>query len=154
MYPLATIRVEGRSVRTVMPDVAQSANLRFGSVARLVGYDLERRAGGVELVLHWQALDSTTASYKVFVHLVGDGGPANILAQADILPHIPTSVWVPGEYLSDRVTVEIPRNLDEEGHRLLVGLYDESTGEKLPAFAPDGSRVGDSLQLQIDGFDP
>jgi 4-amino-4-deoxy-L-arabinose transferase-like glycosyltransferase len=153
-YSLATIRVEGRSAETTLPDVAHYANLRFGVVARLVGYDLELRPGALELVLHWQALESTTANLKVFVHLVGDSGSSNILAQADIQPHIPTSVWVPGEYVSDRVRVDIPEHLSQEGTRLLVGLYDESTGERLLAFAADGSQVGDSLELQLNGLGP
>jgi hypothetical protein len=115
---------------------------------------LELRDGGLELVLHWQALEPTTANFKVFVHLVGDSGSSDILAQADIQPHIPTSVWVPGEYVSDRVTVDMPQHLSKEGTRLLVGLYDESTGERLLAFAADGSQVGDSLELQLNGLGP
>jgi hypothetical protein len=94
------------------------------------------------------------ANYKVFAHLVGESGSSYILAQADIRPHMPTSIWVPGEYLSDRVRVDIPQHLAQEGHRLLVGLYDESTGERLSAFAADGSRVGDSLVLQLNGLGP
>jgi hypothetical protein len=153
-YPLATIRVEGRTAETTAPDVAHYANLRFEDVARLVGYSLEPQPGGLELILHWQALEPTTANFKVFVHLVGDSGSSNILAQADVHPRIPTSVWVPGEYVSDRVRVDIPQHLSQEGTGLLVGWYDESTGERLLAFAADGSQIGDSLELPLNGIDP
>jgi hypothetical protein len=137
-----------------MPDVDYNTNLRFGDVARLVGYDLGPRPGGLELVVHWQALEPTTANLKIFVHLVRESGSSDILAQADIPPHIPTSAWVPGEYVSDRVRVDIPEHLSQEGISLLVGLYDELTGERLPALSADGSRVGDSLELEVKGFNP
>jgi hypothetical protein len=88
----------------------------------------------------------------VFVHLVGDGGPSDIRAQADIQPHVPSTNWMEGEFLSDRATLELPEHLDQGSHTLLVGLYDELTGERLPVFDADGEPAGDSLVLQLAGL--
>ena len=86
--------------------------------------------------------------YKIFVHLTGEGEPTDILAQADVYPHLPTTGWVQGEYLSDRVSLELPANLPPGRYSLLMGLYDEATGERLPAFDATGQALGDSLLLE------
>jgi hypothetical protein len=102
----------------------------------------------IELVLYWQVLAPVPTRYKLFLHLVGEGGPADIRAQADVYPHLPTTGWVPGEYLSDRVTVDLPAGLPPRRYSLLLGLYDELTGQRLPVLDTTGQSLGDSLLLQ------
>jgi 4-amino-4-deoxy-L-arabinose transferase-like glycosyltransferase len=154
-YPLATVRVMGRPSNLTPRSVQHPVDARFGSDIRLVGYDLEPPISKVQhsasttlLALHWQALAPMTARYKIFVHLTGEGGPADIHAQADVYPHLPTTGWVQGEYLSDRVSLELPANLPPGRYSLLMGLYDEATGERLPAFDATGQALGDSLLLE------
>ena len=92
-----------------------------------------------------------TTSYKIFLHLAGAGAPADIRSQADVYPHLPTTAWVPGESLSDRIVLDLPADLPPGGYTLLLGWYDAATGQRLPVFDGSGARVGDSLVLaQVD----
>ena len=96
-----------------------------------------------------------TARYKIFVHLVGEGGRADIRAQADVYPHLPTTGWVPGEYLSDQVAGWTCRTTCGPGrYTLLVGLYDEATGARLPVVGASGASLGDSLPLETLTLQP
>ena len=148
IYPLATVRVLGRPLNLVPPTVQQPTDARFGEGIRLVGYDLEPQRSNLELTLHWQSLAPTATRYKIFVHLVGGGGSADIRAQVDVYPHLSTTGWLPGEYLSDRVTLDLPADLAPGHYTLLVGLYDEATGSRLPVFDAAGQASGDSLVLE------
>ncbi|MFN2169058.1 MAG: hypothetical protein ACK2U9_22730, partial [Anaerolineae bacterium] len=153
-YPLATVRILGRQANMVAPQVEHPVDARFGQAMRLVGYDLvppivEAWAPGVEveLVVHWQALSAMRDRYKIFLHLVGSGGPADIRAQADVYPALPTTSWLPGEFRSDRVALELPASLPAGSYELLLGLYDETTGIRLPVTDAAGTAVGDALVL-------
>jgi 4-amino-4-deoxy-L-arabinose transferase-like glycosyltransferase len=148
-HPLATIRVEGRPVERVAPAVAQEVDARFGDGIRLVGYDLQRQAAELDLVLYWQALAPMAVRYKIFVHLVANGDPSDIRAQADRVPHLPTTGWVPGEYLRDRLALATAGR--QAGcYGLLVGLYDEVSGERLPvAGGTDGAPPGSLLLEEV-----
>ena len=98
-----------------------------------------------------QALGSTATPYKLFVHLVGDGGPGDIRVQADQQPRIPTSAWQPGEYFSDAVSLDLPTDLAAGRYTLLAGWYDEDTGGRLPVSSSSGAAYPDALELlQID----
>jgi 4-amino-4-deoxy-L-arabinose transferase-like glycosyltransferase len=154
-YSLATIRVLGRDVVLAPPNVQHPLDARLGDSLRLVGYDLQGPASSLQspsspitLTLYWQAIGPMAARYKIFVHLVGDGGPADIRVQADVWPHLPTTGWLPGEYLSDLVTLDLPADLPPGRYTPLVGLYDETTGRRLPVLDAAGQGMGDSLALE------
>jgi hypothetical protein len=147
-HPLATVRVPGRSVDLSPPVPQQVVDARFGDGIRLLGYDLEARPRDLDLVLYWQALEPVGGRFKIFLHLIGGGGPSDIRAQADVYPRLPTSSWVPGEYLSDRVVLDLPADLPPGRYTLLVGLYDSATGARLPVTGAGGEALGDSLPLQ------
>jgi len=147
-YPLATVRVPGRSVNLSPPEPQHTVDARFGDGIRLVGYDLEAHPLDVELVLYWQALEPVADRFKIFVHLIGEGGPSDIRAQVDAYPRLPTSGWVPGEYLSDRVALDLSPDLPPGPYTLLLGLYESATGGRLPVIDAGGEALGDSLPLQ------
>jgi hypothetical protein len=121
---------------------------------RLVGYDLQQAAAGIQLQLFWQAMAPMDTRYKLFVHLVGDGGPADIRAQADVRPSLPTTAWIAGEYLSDVVAVGLPGDLPPGRYTLLMGVYDEGTGERLPAMDARRAWAGDYLVLDAAEWQP
>jgi 4-amino-4-deoxy-L-arabinose transferase-like glycosyltransferase len=147
-YPLATVRVLGRSMNLTPPRPQHALQARFGEGIRLVGYDLETATSKIQLTLYWQALASMTVRYKIFVHLVGDGGPVDIRAQADSYPRLPTTAWLSGEYQTDLITLHLPASLLPGRYTLLVGWYEEASGHRLPAFLGTGESVGDSLALE------
>jgi hypothetical protein len=153
-YPLATVRVEGRSPDLTPPAVQYPANARFGTYVSLVGYDLPAGEaatfipGSIQFSLYWRALAPTPGRYKLFAHLVDPGSPADIRAQADLYPSLPTTTWTPGEYLREDVTLELPPGLAPGRYDLIIGFYDEATGGRLPLLDAVGQSLGDSLLLQ------
>lgn len=99
------------------------------SAITLDGYTVANRqlaAGDIlQLGLFWHADKSVSERYKVFVHLYDQGG--RLVAQTDSEPGAalrPTNTWVPGERISDRYGVLIPRDVPGGTYVLAVGLYD------------------------------
>ncbi len=125
------------------------AAFSFSGGITLTGYDLPvaRLAAGMPLTvtLHWQTSQYIDRNYTVFVHLAAASGPP--LAQTDSPPQqgaLPTSVWNPGEEISDVHTLSIARDLPAGVYRLLVGLYDPTTARRVPlAGGADSAVLGD-----------
>lgn len=119
-----------RAITITNPIVA-----RFGEEIALLGYGLDRQTtepgGRVSLVLYWQALRTPSADHTVFVHLRDQMG--KIVAQADGDPqegNYPTSWWDTGETVVDERPLVAP--LEPGEYSLVVGLYDRTTGTRLP----------------------
>ena len=101
------------------------------------------RLSSPPLLLYWQATTSLPADYTVFIHLRAADG--FVRAQADGPPvsgHYPTTQWVAGEVIQDM-------HLLPEGafDHIAIGLYDPTTGERLPAFGPDGKRLAEDAVI-------
>jgi hypothetical protein len=153
-YPLVTIRALDRLVDMAPPSVDNQVEARFGEEIRLLGYtaqpplpDLPPIPQRLQLTLHWQALAPTDTPHKVFLHLIGPEGSSDIAAQADVYPSVPTPAWRPGEYLEERILLDIADGLLPGRYRLLLGLYDETSGRRLPAFDAAGQPLGDGVAL-------
>lgn len=123
---------------------------RFGQEILLHGYAV---GGGpfapgdvVPVTLFWEA-DAPPGRYKVFLHLMDDGG--SLVAQNDAEPRgdlSPTFIWSVGEMVTDRHGVYLPPDLPPGVYRLTTGMYRMDTGERL-ALTLDGEPAGDSLEL-------
>ncbi len=105
--------------------------------------------GTLRLSLYWEAEAPTTTPYTVFTHLVGPDD--QLYGQWDNPPvrgSYPTTDWSPGESVVDQY--EIPVNFDAPPgeYRLLVGLYDPSTGTRLPVLDNTGKPDKDYIQLK------
>jgi hypothetical protein len=146
-YPLATIRVLGRTADLTTAEVEHPVEARFGDSVQLLGYNLETGADTLALTLFWKALSPTETRLKIFLHLVGERETGEVRAQSDRYPHLPTTTWLPGEYLSDEVNLDLPSALAADRYRLLLGWYDEVTGSRLPVFDAAGEPLGDSVVL-------
>jgi len=91
----------------------------------------------VRLTLYWQAAARVERDFTVFVHSLDASGQLG--GQADAPPlgnRYPTSAWLPGEIVQDI-------RLAPAGHAYRVGLYDLTTGDRVPVSAPDGTRMPD-----------
>ena len=128
----------------VEPRPAHPLHVRWGDVILLRGYELQGSAESLELTLYWQAEQRMAVSYKVFVHLV-DLTTGTIVVQDDAVPRrwtYPTSWWERGEVVED--TISLPLDGVSSGwYRLVVGLYNPETGERLPVYSADGERYPD-----------
>ncbi len=153
LFTLGTVTVQGRPVTFDRPQgIQHPTEARLGEHVALIGYDLSAEGaspgGTLTLTLYWQALGPMSRSYKVFTHLVGPDG--EIWGQKDSLPgegSLPTLGWVRGEYLVDSYQILIKPEAPEGEYVIEVGMYEESTGTRLPAFDAQGQAMGDKIVL-------
>jgi len=122
---------------------------RLGSI-RLLGYDINATQlhAGEDLVFrhYWQAEMPTGSEHHVYNHLLNDSG--EIVAQADYVPlwdnRRDTTTWDdPDEIMLGReFTLSLPADIAPGTYRLVSGLYDPLTWQRLQS--PGG---GDRLVI-------
>jgi hypothetical protein len=96
----------------------------------------------VAVVLYWQATEPVTEDLSIFLHLLDPAG--ELIWQDDgAADHgdRPTWSWSPDETIIDPHTVVLPSDLPEGEFVLTAGLYDWQTGERLPVYRSDGTRL-------------
>jgi hypothetical protein len=124
--------------------------VNFFDKTTLTGFQLAD--DGQSVTLSWLVTGPFEADYTVFLqawradtgeYAAGFDGPP---VQGDY----PTRLWSPGEVVID--THPIDRSLLPPGrYFLLAGLYHPLTGERLPAFGPDGPLPDYAVKLgEID----
>jgi hypothetical protein len=143
----ATPSAFARSVRGAIP-----AEVNFGNLIRLVGYDIDTRraipGGRLPVTLYWQALAPVPASYQIFTHLEGESG---LIAQADGVPvcwTYPTTEWQPGQIIADQHAIPISPEVQPGNYRLDIGLYLPDTFERLDVLDEAGNPAGTHITLQ------
>jgi Dolichyl-phosphate-mannose-protein mannosyltransferase len=128
----------------------QSTDARWGDTLTLVGYDLARASQAITLTLYWRTEAAPGTPPKRFVHAVNAGG--EIIGQSDALLEnegIPATYWRPGEYVVDRVALNIPASAQVSD--LYVGLYDPQTGERVPVYASSGTPMLEGrMTIELD----
>jgi len=151
---LGSLSVSGRPHNFELPAPEHPLSADFGSSIRLLGYDLKQvnptGGGQIEVVLYWQALDTITNDYKVFVHLYHPVIEGGLPGQHDSPPGngaFPTSSWLPGEVVADSHVVPIEPNADPGVSEIGVGFYLASTGERLPVLVDGQPQPNDVLIL-------
>ena len=122
-----------------------TSDIVFGDTVHLVGYDGVQTTvapgGSLSLRFYWQAQHTPDDNYSLFVHLVPEQSD-QLVAQADGAPgpvKRPTLTWaVPSETLvSEPFTLNIPNDAAAGQYRLLIGLYNPYTGQRLSAAQGD-----------------
>jgi hypothetical protein len=153
VQPLGHFDVQAIARNWTPPMTAHPMSVTLGSQITLVGYDVKYQMSNVkyqtvELVLHWQALRETSESYTVFVHLV-DGNGA-VRTQKDNMPMngmYPTTLWQPGEFVSDAYTLSLPPDLPPGEYTLEAGMYLAETGARLPVTGDDDRIVLTKMEI-------
>jgi hypothetical protein len=127
-----------------IPEYRQEITL--GDHVKLMGYDVAsdsiQPGGTLSLTLYWRCLSKMTTSYTVFVHLLDEQG--RMVAQIDQLPEdggFPTIGWLPGEVIVDHYTIPLQREAPVGDYRIELGMYDVSTGQRLPISGETGRRI-------------
>jgi hypothetical protein len=115
---------------------AQVREVALGETMVLESASLERttlnRGDILHLLLVWRPQQALATNYKLFVHVADESGRP--VAQWDGYPCFNTSrtsQWPVGEAIRDPVLMRIPEDVPSGTYSLLVGLYDETTGERL-----------------------
>lgn len=143
---LGRFDVEAVARNWAPPASSHPMSVTLGNQVALVGYEAKcqmsnAKCQNVTLTLHWRALQEMAESYTVFAHLVDGNG--EVRAQRDSAPMsgaYPTTLWQPGEYVTDVHTIAIPPDLPPGDYALEVGLYLANTGARLPV-AGNGDRI-------------
>lgn len=110
----------------------------FGDSIHLLGYDINATQVSPDeqiiLIPYWSAESTPLTNYQTYVHLVpmDDRQP---LAQADAppAPRRQTTSWnIPDETLiGSEFTLTLPTDIEVGDYRLILGLYDPASGQRL-----------------------
>lgn len=135
-----------------IPQLKYHLNAQLGDEITLLGFDLPsvnvQRNSSLSITLYWKSRLTTSSSYKVFLHLIDDS--ATLWAQYDGIPMLggyPTTFWLPGEVIEDRIKLRISANVPPGIYRLFAGMYDETTQERLPLVFRGQRLKGDTIEL-------
>jgi 4-amino-4-deoxy-L-arabinose transferase-like glycosyltransferase len=155
--PLQTVRIHGVDFAWIYrapPPVEQPRSASFGPDIRLLGFDQsgELRPGAtVRFKLSWTTSAPLPKDYWLFAHLLGPGDQR--YGQID-LPY-PTSQWAPGSFAASELPIALPPDAPAGRYRLLIGLYDQATGQRLELTSDAQSRLpaGESNAFALTQFD-
>lgn len=133
--------------------VPNPQNFGFADGIALVGYDVAPKAvvagDTLELTLYWQARQTPSQDYKVFVHLIND--QAQKAAQQDEEPQAgaaPTTGWRPETTILDRYQLQTDPQAPPGIYWIVVGLYGKDNGDLLSLLSDDQTPLqADSLRL-------
>ena len=128
---------------------SEESEAHFERGLTLVGHRLDVVSPQeLRLSLLWRAEEEIETDYTVFVHLTrGD----TILDQDDSPPaggYYPTSLWRVGDIVDDEHTLTLPEPYDPVKHKLIVGLYQLQTLDRLQVVDEAGKPIGDHLALE------
>ncbi|MCI0475561.1 MAG: hypothetical protein L0Y55_04890, partial [Anaerolineales bacterium] len=128
-----------------------AAKLGETSIITFLCYDLSLVDNSLEITLYWKSERAIPKDYSVFVHLLDASGAP--FAQHDSAPqngNAPTSWWLPGDLITDRHELNIPK-IFAGRYTLALGVYDSMSGTRLPLFGANGARQSnDAWQLPIE----
>ena len=80
----------------------------------------------------WQTSQPIPINYTVFIQLIDINGA--LVAQHDGTPqggYLPTTTWQADNPIVDRHGLALPKDLGAGDYRLIAGLYDPTTGQRL-----------------------
>jgi len=155
--PLTAIPLEQRQRQFQAPAMSHTSDVTLGrpAMAKLIGYDgpSGQPAAGSQLAvtLYWQALAGMTADYTVFVQLLSSDW--QVVAQRDMQPQAgraPTTTWLPGEVVADAYSLQLPEKLPAGPYRLIAGMYDATTGQRLPTSDAAGQDMIELATVTIE----
>ncbi|MCP4356399.1 MAG: glycosyltransferase family 39 protein [Chloroflexi bacterium] len=149
---LADMSLVLRDHTFAVPAISHPTQAQFGDNIQLLGYDLdmsESHPGGrIQLTLLWQALETPSAHYTIFNHILAADG--QMQGQLDAPPSGDawlTGTWLPGEVILDEREIGIRGEAVSGRYPLIVGLYNASDGERLPVLVNGEPQPGDQLLL-------
>jgi len=127
-------------------------DVQLGDHIHLRGYrsssDSLSAGGTLTVTLFWQSNSRLAGDYHIFVHLLDAEG--QLAAQRDGAPvqgERPTWSWWDGEVIQDEYALVTDPALPTGVYTLSVGMYDFSTGVRLPAVSPTGDRLPENRAL-------
>ncbi len=139
---------------------AHPLDAQLGQSIQLTGYDLNPASPitnnqlPITFALHWQSTAPLPTDYTVFTQLIGPDG--QVWAQWDNPPQAgryPTPAWADHDPVIDRYSLALKEGAPPGDYRLLVGMYDPATGERLPATIDGQPQPNNAIELTIISFE-
>lgn len=152
LYP-ATFRLLDPADGTPPP---QPFSAQLGDSIHLIGYDLTPQSkiqnprSKINLALYWSSTAKIPTDYTVFTQLLGPDG--QVWAQWDNPPQAgryPTTAWAAQDSVVDRYTLTLGEDAPPGNYRLLVGMYNPITGQRLPATLNGQPQPDNAIQLTM-----
>ncbi len=119
------------------PNPKTVLNAEFAEGITLVGHDMpaEMTLGPtLPLVLTWQANSTPVQDYTIFVQLLDTNN--QVVGSGDAEPvnngEYPTRLWRTGDVIVDKHVISVDDNVVAGSYRIAVGLYDRSSGVRIP----------------------
>ena len=146
---LSEVEVVPRNRSFELPSgIGHRLDLTLGDRLHLRGFDVDladaHPGSELPLKLYWQADGPTDINYTVFVHLLAADGQLH--GQVDRFPAdgaAPTSGWAPDQVIVDRLSLPIAVDAPPGEYRITVGMYDASSGTRLPIADARGNTFPD-----------
>jgi hypothetical protein len=144
---LGPLYVNNESINPVIPQFPIQGML--GDAIELLGYSIPLAAAGTpatEIKLYWKAHKPVNQDYTAFVQLLDQQN--RVIAQHDAQPLAglyPTSRWQPGDIISERFVLPVAEREFFSASRLVTGMYDLSTGARLPTYNTQDEPLLDGL---------
>jgi len=154
LYPL-TFRLLDPADGTPPP---HPFSAQLGSAIQLTGYDLtpiSNLQSPISLALYWQSTAPLPTDYTVFTQLIGPDG--QVWAQWDNPPQAgryPTTAWAAQDQVVDRYTLTLRDGAPPGEYRLLVGMYDPATSQRLPVIINGQPQPNDAILLTTLSLTP
>jgi len=130
--------------------VTRNLNCEFEKGISLLGSEVSPSGPqGVRVRLIWQATEVLEVSYTVFVHVTSGG---QMVASGDSTPaggYYPTSQWRAGDIIVDDHFISLSEPFDSQEHRIVVGLYELQTLERLLLLDETGRAMGDHVEIPV-----
>ena len=112
----------------------------------LTGYNFDLVDRLLAVQLYWQTESPINIRYKVFAQLLSDDD--TLIAQSDTFPAAgerPTTGWLPGEIITDPHSLPLSSDTPPGTYRLIAGMYNPLTGERLPVLDDNGNLLTDAI---------
>ncbi len=152
MRPLG--QFEGDYLYQILPPLAakQTPVASFGQnqnihlLAHETNTSTKLRPYQAHMILLWQATTPLLTDYTIFIHLRAADG--FVINQADTPPlegHYPTTAWPAGEIIQD--IHPLPTQDYAQVDHIAIGLYNPTSGQRLPVFDATGQRLADDALI-------
>jgi len=143
--PAYVVRIHGVEyawIYQVPPQPQRPLAAAFGAALQLRGFDLADAATPgttLDIRLYWGVESAPQAPYALFIHLAGADG--RLYAQSD--PLLGTNGWMADRYYTTPLALALPPDLPPGAYRLIIGLYDPASGQRLALSAPQAEPTDD-----------
>jgi 4-amino-4-deoxy-L-arabinose transferase-like glycosyltransferase len=135
--PLTTITINGiqyAKIYQLPKPFDQPVDAQFGAALHLRGFSMARGPQQLIITPSWDVRAQPPAEYHMFLHLLDEAGQR--VAQVDVPPGggeaPPTNQWQPGQQIAVPIGLGLPANLPAGQYRLVMGLYDVATNQRVP----------------------